>query len=211
MRTISDPAHRAEGVYRTEQGKESLTWHSGGSGWHSSDVVPTGCWERAERGDVPSDGDHHQPGVCPVCPGQPRSPTCPSHSSTAPCRAPKRFTSYIQKQESLTHHCNAATSGLEGSSGVAARSNATQQIRTGSEGESHIHLKLQGEFRETEGNYPVWDAGRGAHANQTQGHILHHLGAKPIRVCTTRGAQDLPLGALQGRGAANTSGPHTQS
>lgn len=42
------------------------------------------------RGPV---GDHHHPGVCPACPGQPRSPTCPSHSSTAPCRAPKRFTS----------------------------------------------------------------------------------------------------------------------
>lgn len=55
MRTVSDPAQRAKAVYWAEQGKESLTWHGGKSGHHSSDVL-TDCWERAERSDVPPDG-----------------------------------------------------------------------------------------------------------------------------------------------------------
>lgn len=56
MRTISETARGAEGVYWAEQGKESLTWHDGGRGWHSSNVVPTSCWEKAERRDTPSEG-----------------------------------------------------------------------------------------------------------------------------------------------------------
>lgn len=43
------------------------------------------------------------------------------------------------------------------------------------------------------------DAGWGAHANHTQGRILHQLSAKPPGVRTVKEIQDLPLGGLQGR------------
>lgn len=87
MRTISDPARGAEGIYWAEQGKESLTWHSGRSGRHSSDVVPTSCWERAEGRDALSDktcwGITTSPGSAQLAPASPAArhalATAPQH------------------------------------------------------------------------------------------------------------------------------------
>ena len=87
MRTVSDPARGSEGVYRAKQGKESLTWHGGGSGRHSNDVIPTGCWERAERRDAWSDGTCRgittSPGSARLSPASPAArhalATAPQH------------------------------------------------------------------------------------------------------------------------------------